>query len=402
MSHRREYLVFSEAGKLVFSTAAEDGWSLAQVSVMHALLALFAGESPGDELRQIELADGSGATRISFMSVAPLHLACISSHDEPALLVHARLRLLHDAVVSLVSKTKLDALMRKAPGFDLRRVIGDTDTYLAGVVRDMHTQLPGGVRVRRVDPALRRELAAASVPVGLQGVLYVLVVQDGALVSLCHPKRHRAHVCDLQLIMAMVAHGPERGARDAWFPMCLPHFAPHGFVYVYVSPMDAGHVVMVSTRPDGYVAAQGWRATLSGARYFGELGRGDYGADELGIPGLRDFVYVARRAAQHTATGPHSVLYEHGVSALCGRSDARLRPALDAFTGREPPVAAPLHVQYYRMDEAAVLAWQTGALTLCITVSPWLAKSAVVDAANRVAGWVRQHEKELFLTAHTF
>ncbi|WFD36685.1 Vacuolar fusion protein mon1 [Malassezia cuniculi] len=376
-SPRREYLVFSSAGKLVFSTAAEDNWSLAQVSVMHALLALFAGEYVGDELKHIKHGDGDGATRISFLSIAPLHLACISSHDEPQLLVRARLGLLHAAVISLVSKAKLDTLMKRAPSFDLRRVIGDTDVYLEGVVHDMHAQLPGGVRVCRVDPSLRRELATASEPEDHDGVLYVLIVKDGQLVSLCHPKKHSAHVCDLQLLMAMVAHGPERGAHDSWFPMCLPYFAPHGFVYVYISPIAAGHIVLVTTRPDGYTAAQAWRATLNGVPCFDRLAKcTDYGADELGIPGLRHFVYVARRTAQHTATGPHRILYEHGISALCGDMEPRAKAVLQATDAeRAPPVAPPMHVQYYRTDDEAMLAWQTNALTLCVTVASWLAKT---------------------------
>lgn len=401
------YLVCSAAGKLVFSTAREEGWALAQAGVVHALLALFAGESRGDELRHIELADArGGATRVSFLSSAALRVVCVSRGDEPSAYVRVRLEQLHAAVVSLVSAPKLEALLHRAPGFDLRRIIGDTDVYLGGVVADMHAQLPGSVRVCRVDAAVRRSVARAAAPDGVDGVLYVLVVRGGALVSVAHHRRCSMHVSDLHLLMAMLAHGPQcggGGARDdAWIPLCLPSLAPEGFVYVYVAAVHDAHVVLVSTRADGYVGAQAWRAVLVDAPCIRELGAAcvPLAVEELGIPGLRGFVYVGRNA-QQVCVGAHSVLCEHAVAALggacasAGASVPRARPR----AARPPPVAAPLQVEYLRTAEVAVLAWRSAAHTLCVTVSPWLAKGAVADVANRVAAWVRRHEKELFLTA---
>ena len=394
------YLVCSAAGKLVFSTARGEGWALAQAGVVHALLALFAGESRGDELQHIELADARGATRVSFLSSAALRVVCVSRSDEPSAFVRVRLEQLHAAVVSLVSAPKLEALLHRAPGFDLRRIIGDTDVFLGGVVADMHAQLPGSVRVCRVDAAVRRSVARAAAPDGLDGVLYVLVVRGGALVSVAHHRRCGLHVSDLHLLMAMLAHGPQCGGADAWFPLCLPGLAPEGFVYVYVAAVHDAHVVLVSTHADGYVGAQAWRAALVGAPCISELARCvPLAVEELGIPGLRGFVYVDRNA-QQVCVGAHSVLCEHAVAALGGAgADA---PRAGPRAARPPPVAAPLQVEYLRTADAALLAWRSAAHTLCVTVSPWLAKGAVADVANRVAAWVRRHETELFLTAQVF
>lgn len=455
----QQYLVFTASGKLVFASGGNDagGWAYSQTGVMHALLALFMDDAPGDELHQICLTPPTPnvpPTRISFLSAPPLHVACCSAHDEPPDVMRRQLHHLCDAVVSLVSAARLHTLFSRMPNLDLRGLIGETHTYLDGVVNDMHAGLAlplDALPVLPMDATQRAALAAACIPRGetdarLKDLYIVLLVQGARLVWMAHARRHPPHPRDVLLLLSMVAHGPANAAAapddGAWVPMCLPHLAADRFVYVYAAPLcgtsvagAAPTLVLVSGDRDGYGRARAWRkraekavgsalAAAPGSDALPLGASGGYAADALGVPGLRHFVYASRRLAQCTAPERPAAygtpaewarlesLYTQALGALRGDRDAPLKLAAlapyaaaaqrAALPARLPPVAAPLRLQYLRTDGEAVLAWRTAAFELCVALHPpWLSKAAVVEAAIRFAAWARRQDKVLFAGAGT-
>lgn len=429
-----QYLVFSSAGKLVYVSgqsmdADSDGFAYSHAGIMQALLALFAGEQD-DELQSIEITDAHGqATQISVLSHPPLHVTCTSSLDAPKALVHSELARVHAAIVSLVSGPRLEQLFATKPNFDLRGLLAPMQGYLDGVVQDMDASLTmplAALPVFPLDAQLRQTIAQTVVPTPDLGddapreVLYVCVLRHDRIVCLAHPKRHVPHTEDLALLLAMVRHGGAcPGAEDAWAPMCLPHVAPHGFVFVYASQLGDGAstFVLVTGDRDGFARGRAWRTSFESAIASGCLAAlhatplAD-SADALGITGLRHYLFVSRRHAQCAYVAPPYTsrasnarlfrLYGHALAAMRGDAAADEHAVLAAGDARIPQ-SPPLRLQHYRTAHEAVLGWRTSSFSLVVAVSPpWLSKAAVASAANKVAAYVRRAEKTLFAPAYTF
>lgn len=432
--HAPQYLVFSSAGKLVYASGDASDAVFAHAGVMQALLALFAGEG-GDTLRSIDIEDEQKRrTRVSVLSQPPLHVTCTSSRDEPRAQAHAQLARVHAAVVSLVSETRLRQLFQQKPSFDLRGLLLPMQAYLDGVVADMDASLALPLRavpVHPLDAALRAAIARTITPTPDESdaerprdVLYALVVRQGLLVCLAHPKRHAPHTEDLALLLTMVRCGGAcPGEEDAWAPMCLPHSAPHGFVFVYASRLhpgaDGATLVLVTGDRDGFARGRAWRARLQPACVDGCLralhtSAAQASADALGITGLRHYVLASRRHAQCTSVAPPYAtaarngrlfaLYAHALAALAGGPRPHdVGASLDAAGDARVPLSLPCRLQHYRTAQEAVLGWSTASFTLLVAVRPpWLSKAAIAAAANRVAAHVRRNDKHLFAAAYTF
>lgn len=453
-----DYIVLSDAGKLVYASGAghDDGWTFSQAGVMHALLSLFSSSGDGSLQQIVVEQPPQRRTRISFVTIAPLHYVCCSGVDEPREGVREALLQLCAAVTSLVSARKLRMLYAKMPNFDLRALISETSSYLDGVVADMGATLTlplHALQVYPIEAALRARIAAATVPPKRIGkierpndLFFVLMLRGSHLVSIAHARRVALDVRDIALVIAMVQHGPAHAAtasgRDSWVPICLPRLSPDGFVFVYASRLHpAGHdsgscatLVMVCGDRDGYAAAQACRRRLEQecdeGSDFAQLASGaaarEYTPDELGITGLRDFVLASRRHNQYTtpraddtdAIGTQwrarlRIPYVRMLSTLrqgahASAQASALAPYVaaakrDGGALRLPPIRAPLRLMYMRTSEDVLLAWRTHAFDVCIAVHPpWLSKAAIVAAGNRVMQWARREERTLFASAYVF
>ncbi|GJN94002.1 hypothetical protein Rhopal_007065-T1 [Rhodotorula paludigena] len=229
---------------------------------------------------------------------------------------------------------------------------------------------------------------------------------------------------------------------ESWLPICLPRFNARGFLHAYVSFFDSPSSAFSRTRsngsdPDiaapapedgiGLVLLSSQREAFEGvagaARSIRSRLLGSSSADgglvhhvqmgaaaqapslgELGVPGVRHFVYKERGLVQIVEArweGEYAfeageegerarlrliTLYQHLHDVLHPRSAA-------AGTAYRPPA----QVQYLRTEHEAVLGWVTPQFELYLATSPLLPHSAVVSAARAVSRWVKKEEKALFL-----
>ena len=197
------YMVFSVAGKLLYTSYdGEETWAYTQASVMHAMLSLF---DEHEALQRISLAH----MHITFLQPKPLYVACLSTQATPDAIVRARLERLYAAILSLMSRARLQRLLARAPNLDLQALIGPMKAYLDCVVHDMHASPAlalGTVPVRALDASLRDQLAQACLQMEARPPqpLYVLLYDQEALLALAHPKRHAPYASDLALVNALV------------------------------------------------------------------------------------------------------------------------------------------------------------------------------------------------------
>lgn len=122
-------------------------------------------------------------------------------------------------------------------------------------------------------------------------------------------------------------------------------------------------------------------------------GTTDYSVSNLGIPGLRHFVYKARPLVQITHPVYDDVYGEEDERRRLITLYQLLHDNIHAKSGQ----GEGLKLQYFKTDKEAVMGWITQAFELYIAVSPLLPKSAAVNAANAVARWVKKEEARLFL-----
>ncbi|KAJ3737112.1 vacuolar fusion protein MON1 [Lentinula guzmanii] len=299
-------------------------------------------------------------------------------------------------------------------------------------------------------------------------ILYVILVTQGEIITLIRPKKHSVHPADIHILLTTLASPSlsNSPASAMWIPLCLPKWNETRMVNAYVVNMPYMHggdltssdgagtteATMASKKRDDMrsLNSNSHSVTLvciSGGSDFDSvrawcdeaseklsstpstsnngqhphlqtapssslhhlrthISHSSYTVSELGIPGLRHFVYKARGLVQVTYPLWEDDLYGDNDA---GRSPERKRIITlyqlvhDAIHAKgmtnlaKGDVREGLKLQYLRTETEAVLGWITQPFEIYLTLSPLLPKSAAVGAANAVARWVKKEESKLFL-----
>lgn len=167
---------------------------------------------------------------------------------------------------------------------------------------------------------------------------------------------------DPQVVLACISGGADLDTVRAWYESATDRLAAEG---------SLGSLITACTT---------------------EL-RTEYSVAELGIPGLRHFVYKAR--AQVQVTMP---LFEDPYEEVDERKRLvtlyqKLHDAIHARSGQ----GETLKLQYIKTEKESVMGWITQPFELYIALSPLLPKTAVINAANSVTRWIKREEGKLFL-----
>ncbi|OAX38771.1 DUF254-domain-containing protein [Rhizopogon vinicolor AM-OR11-026] len=307
----------------------------------------------------------------------------------------------------------------------------------------------------QLDQSLRVRVAEALVPTSkMKDTLYIILVARGQVITLVRPKKHSIHPAGTYIhILVNTVYSPSivnSPASASWIPVCLPKFNPAGFVNAYITFLrrpdasqksyqrtagdnetDVAETISASNVAENSQGITSWQTTrliedsgiglvcISGGGEFetvrawcdtvtqklsddGSLealvkavdsGKTSYFASQLGIPGLRHFVYKSRPHVQITLPA-----FEEPYDTL----DAKRRiitlyqiihDAIHAKSGQ----TGNLKLQYIRTEKEIVMGWITQPFELYVVLSPRLPKTAVINAANAVTRWVKKEESQLFL-----
>ncbi|KAG1885013.1 DUF254-domain-containing protein [Suillus subluteus] len=448
----REYFVLTDAGKPVFTSrsAGQDAENLSSImGIVQALLSVFLDD--GDKLRCIN----AGRLRITFLLRSPLYYVCASSWGEPESVTRSHLEYLHLQILSIVTASQLRRIFERRTNFDLRRLLDGSEPFMFSLLARMELDLAmatSSLNCLQLDQSLRARVAEALVPTSkMKDTLYIILVARGQVITLVRPKKHSIHPADIHILVNTV-YSPSivnSPASASWIPVCLPKFNPSGFVNAYITFLhrpDADHKSYQRTAPENNESADTTGAShvtensqgatsrhttrlvedsgiglvcISGGGEFetvrawcdivtqklnddGSLdtlaravdsGKTSYFASQLGIPGLRHFVYKSRSHVQITLPA-----FEEPYDTL----DAKRRivtlyqivhDAIHAKSGQ----TGNLKLQYIRTEKEIVMGWITQPFELYVVLSPRLPKAAVINAANAVTRWVKKEEGQLFL-----
>ncbi|KAF8526160.1 vacuolar fusion protein MON1 [Gautieria morchelliformis] len=451
---QRQYFVFTDAGKPVFVSrppnATED---LAAITgITSALISVFADstlipsqDSPStpDKLRCIN----AGSTRITFFLRPPLYYVCVSGWKEPESVARMHLEYLHLQILSVLTASQLRRIFERRTNFDLRRLLEGTETFLHTLISRLQSTLAlsttlSALSSLRIDSSLRNRAGDALVPSSKSGgrldILYTLLISSDSVITIVRPRKHSVHPTDLNILLNTL-HTPSVAANPAsWLPICLPRYNPQGFVHAYVcflehEPLEPSHNQQ-SPQPDD----KDWKentgkigTSYESSGYLGGLvlvtvsGGGDfdavkkwsdgvvkvldttglmpmlrtavkaapYGCSELGIPGLRHFLYKSRVHVQVTSPTWDEEYQSQDDQRRLITIYQKVHDAIHAKSGQ----GSTLKLQYIRTDKEAVLGWITQPFELYVALSPRLPKTVAVGAANGVARWAKREEARLFL-----
>ncbi|THH12205.1 hypothetical protein EW146_g7782 [Bondarzewia mesenterica] len=234
----RQYYVLTEAGKPVFTSRSvgHDPDVLAStIGIMQALISVFLDDN--DKLRYIN----AGKTRINFLIRSPLYYACVSSWGEPESVTRSHLEYLHLQLLSVVSAAQLRRMFERRNNFDLGRLLNGAEVLIHSLLDRVEMDLAmstSSLHCLKLDPSVRSRAASALIPSSrMKGLLYIILVGQGRVITLVRPRKHSIHPADLQILMN-TAHSPSivnSSASASWIPLCLPKFDPSGFVNAYIT-----------------------------------------------------------------------------------------------------------------------------------------------------------------------
>ncbi|KIJ54397.1 hypothetical protein M422DRAFT_154257 [Sphaerobolus stellatus SS14] len=427
---QRQYFVFTDAGKPVFiSRPAEVNDDITSIAgIASALISVIADTTltpssyPAtgpDKLRCIN----AGKTRITFFLRPPLYYVCVSKWGEPESIARMHLEYLHLQILSVLTAGQLKRIFERRTNFDLRRLLEGTETFMHTLINRLQISIAlfttfSSLPALRLDSTLRSRVGDGLVPkAGALDILYLILVYRDSIITIVRPKKHSVHPSDLYVLLNAINTSSVAANSASWLPICLPKFNPQGFVHAYVSYLEDDTTDMPSastriTRNTGlalitvsgggeFDAVRKWCETavkkLEVAGLLSQLQTAvktsSYSCSELGIPGLRHFVYKSRVHVQ--ATSP---VWDDEYSSSDDQKRLItlyqiLHDAIHAKSGQ----AGSLRLQYIRTEKEAVLGWITQPFELYIAVSARLPKTAAVGAANAVARWAKREESKLFL-----
>ncbi|KAF9221613.1 DUF254-domain-containing protein [Gyrodon lividus] len=442
----REYFVLTDAGKPVFASRSgpEDSEALSStMGIVQALVSVFIDD--GDRLRCIN----AGRLRITFLLRSPLYYVCASTWGEPESVARSHLEYLHLQILSIVTASQLRRIFERRTNFDLRRLLNGAEPFLFSLLERLELDLAmatSSLHCLQLDPSLRSRVADALVPITkLKDTLYIILVARGQVITLVRPKKHSIHPTDIHIIVNTI-HTPSifnYPAATSWIPVCLPKFNAAGFVNAYISflrkpergevdvshgdsgvledgsdyagertggasqrpatSMDASIGLVCISGGGEFETVRGWcdvvaeklnsHGLLDAISHSINSGHAQYSVSQLGVPGLRHFVYKSRAHVQITFPVFEDPYDGHEERRRVITLYQTVYDAIHAKSGQ----SGPLKLQCIRTEREIVMGWITQPFELYVVLSPRLPKTAVINAANAVTRWVKREEGQLFL-----
>ncbi|KJA17429.1 hypothetical protein HYPSUDRAFT_146508, partial [Hypholoma sublateritium FD-334 SS-4] len=412
----REYFVLTDAGKPVFISrpggSDQDGMA-SNIGIMQALISVFLDDN--DKLRSIN----AGRTRITFVLRTPLYYVCASSWGEPESVIRSHLEYLHLQILSIVTGSQLKRIFERRTNFDLRRLLNGAEPFMNSLLARLESDMAmsmSALHCLKMEPILRKRIAETLVPNPKmkKDMLYIILIANNRVVTLIRPKKHSIHPADLHIILNTI-HSPSiynSPANASWIPVCLPKFNPTGFVNAYITFLrrddteglnesgialvcvsGGGELDLIRNWCDSVIKKLTSDGTLNALIDYRIHKETDYSVSELGIPGLRHFIYKSRTQVQITFPTFEDPYDQPNARKRLTTLYQTLHDSIHAKSGQE----SGLKLQYIRTDAESVMGWITQPFELYVALSPLLPKSAAVGAANAVARWVKKEEARLFL-----
>lgn len=235
----KHYLILSSAGKPIYSRHGDQNLINGYIGIIQTIISFF------QDVKDPLMGFTAGNTRFVVTTEGPLYFVAISQLGESDSQLRAQLEALYMQILSTLTLPTLTQLFTNRPNTDLRRPLEGTETFLSSLAdtftKGSASALLSALECLKIRKSQRHIINNTLLKARTEKLLYGLVVAGGRLVSVVRPKRHSLHPSDLSLIFNMLfeARSVKAGGGENWVPVCLPGFNNRGYLYMYVSFINA-------------------------------------------------------------------------------------------------------------------------------------------------------------------
>ncbi|KAA1135900.1 Vacuolar fusion protein mon1 [Puccinia graminis f. sp. tritici] len=314
-------------------------------------------------------------------------------------------------------------------------------------------------------------------------LLYSIVISNAQVVSVVRPKNHSVHPSDLQIIMTTILSSKSIKSSESWIPICLPGYNPTGFLHAYVNFEPGGKevgLVLISKDRAGFYDAQRWAREIFKDPIWAEFHRlrsplhpdsppsllstsssssssssskkpednhqpsspppsvqplpslknpacGQYFLEDLGIPGLRHFIFKDKKFVQVSFPAWED---DYLIESNRQRLMTNYQKAFDLIHPKQPKLIKrintdptdpsspdldqdlpsssfntsttlppPIKFTLFKTQFESVIGWINESHEIYVTVSPLISKSASILIVHSIVNWIKVHHQSLFLTS---
>lgn len=243
-NRRKHIFILTSAGKPVFSRYGDESDFSELFGILQVLISMAQSNSDSAAQESLRRVAAGPDFMIHFYTAGELSYVMVTRTEESTKSCVRQLRLLHLQMLSVIPT--VNAVLKKSPGYDIRRIFSHADT---NVMRHLIKRLScdpsylfRAARIAPLPPDMRRDLDRALVDVrskeqNAEDHLYSLILFDGAIVSSIAPKENPLHIDDLLLLQNFTACVSASQRGEVWAPICLPRFNDTGYLWCYCNSL---------------------------------------------------------------------------------------------------------------------------------------------------------------------
>ncbi|RIB26041.1 trafficking protein Mon1-domain-containing protein [Gigaspora rosea] len=396
--HRKHFFILSSAGKPIYTRYGDESRISSYMGVIQAIVSFFADAD--DTIRCIN----AGQHKLVFLLKGPLYLVAVSRTNESEMQLRDQLSYLYNQIVSVLTTTQLTKIFEQRVNFDLRRLLGGTEPFLDNLASTMSDE-PGfmfsSIQCVRMSKDLRDKVGSIMQSIKPKDLLYAMLITNNKLLTLLRPRKHSLHPADLHLVFNMVNGSSTFRSVESWTPICLPKFNNKGFLHAYVCYI-ASNVCLLFISPDKdkffecSEAKNLLKEELSACNALQEIEKASqnegYSIADIGVPGLRHFIYKSRTHVQYTSP---AFVAPYGDP----REKQKLYKLYCYTHDRMHSRLRPLKVHYYVSSTETILGWITCSFELYAVFGPLISKSALTSSSHTLLRWIKKEEESLFIVS---
>ncbi|KAL5614716.1 uncharacterized protein BROUX77_000553 [Berkeleyomyces rouxiae] len=426
-SKLKHYMVLSSAGKPIYSRHGDLSLVNGFMGVVQTIISFY--EESKDPIQGFT----AGDTRFVISIQGPLYFVAISRLGESDSQLRAQLEALYMQILSTLTLPALTNIFANRPSTDLRKPLEGTGPLLSSLAdnftRGSPSALLGSLECLKIRKSHRLAINNMFLKLRSEKLLYGLIVAGGRLVSVIRPRRHSLHPSDLHLIFNMLfqSGGVRAGEGENWIPLCLPAFNNKGYLYMYVSFLDADSndgsdgpsasgstshttniprtteedvaIILISPDREGFFEMQSMRNEV---------------VDQLSNNGSLAIIQDAARAGRPSIS---SIAPTCQISHFLYKSKSNVQFAMSSL---DPMFNEPLqrrclmsvyhqlhmavHAKHAHMkvlhavsSETTALAWITSTFEFYCVAGPNTSRAAITQGASKLIQWVGREKERLFI-----